>query len=106
MLGWVYGISNKAMPGLVKVGFTMKAPELRVQELDNIGMHHAYNMNYKVLVDNPQRYEQHSHVALKGFRENKKWFRCKLEDTVAGIRQVVGDKALHDLLKEIRTMRQ
>jgi hypothetical protein len=37
MKGWVYIISNKAMPDLVKVGFSTKDPQLRAQEFDNAG---------------------------------------------------------------------
>ena len=94
MKGWVYVISNKAMPELVKVGFTMKAPELRAEELNHTGTPHAYVVNYAVLVEDPERHEQRTHIALKGSKEGKEWFRCTVEDAVAGIRQVVGDKAL------------
>jgi len=33
MKGWVYVITNKAMPGLVKIGFSMKDTEIRASEL-------------------------------------------------------------------------
>ncbi|HPA47526.1 MAG TPA: GIY-YIG nuclease family protein [bacterium] len=42
MKGWVYIIANKAMPGLVKVGYSMKDPELRAAELNNTGSPHPY----------------------------------------------------------------
>jgi len=37
MKGWVYVITNKAMPSLVKVGFLTKDPGLRAKELGNTG---------------------------------------------------------------------
>ncbi|WP_295427803.1 GIY-YIG nuclease family protein [uncultured Thiodictyon sp.] len=33
MKGFVYVMSNKAMPGLVKIGYSTKHPELRAEEL-------------------------------------------------------------------------
>ena len=33
--GWVYVLTNDAMPGLVKVGQTYKTPEIRAQELSS-----------------------------------------------------------------------
>ncbi|MEZ5660578.1 MAG: GIY-YIG nuclease family protein [Burkholderiaceae bacterium] len=33
MLGWVYILNNAAMPGLVKIGFTVGDPLVRAKEL-------------------------------------------------------------------------
>lgn len=46
MRGWVYIITNKSMPGLVKIGYTMKDPELRAAELYNTGSPHPYKVDY------------------------------------------------------------
>ncbi|KFC76184.1 GIY-YIG nuclease family protein [Massilia sp. LC238] len=42
MKGWVYVITNKAIPDLVKVGYSRKDPELRAAELNNTGAPHPY----------------------------------------------------------------
>ena len=42
MKGWVYVISNQAMPDLVKVGFSTKDPTLRASELNHTGSPHPY----------------------------------------------------------------
>ncbi len=46
--GWIYIITNKAMPGLLKIGFSTKDPLLRAKELANTGSLHAYVVEYDV----------------------------------------------------------
>ena len=33
--GWVYILTNEAMPGLVKIGYTMNDPAIRAEELSS-----------------------------------------------------------------------
>ena len=66
MKGWVYIISNPAMPGLVKVGHSTKDPELRARELNNTGTPHPYTVEYEMLIEDPFRVEQQTHNALRG----------------------------------------
>ena len=65
MKGWVYVIRNKSMPGIVKVGFSTKDPEMRAAELNNTGSPHPYTVDYEVLVDDPRNIEQLVHDRLK-----------------------------------------
>lgn len=90
--GWVYVISNKAMPGLVKVGFSMKDPELRARELDHTGAPHPYAVDYEVLVDEPYSIEQGVHRDLSAKREGREWFRCTAEEAIAAITYVTKGK--------------
>ena len=94
MRGWVYVISNAAMPGLVKVGFSMQDPALRAQELGHTGTPHSYEVDYDVLVDGPEEAERLVHAALVEHREGKEWFRCSVELAAAAIDQVIGDGKL------------
>lgn len=93
MKGWVYIISNKAMPGLIKVGYTMKDPELRAAELNHTGSPHPYVVDYEVLVDEPRDIERAVHNRLKNQREGKEWFRCSDEEAIVAIKFIVGSKA-------------
>ncbi|MBI5874322.1 MAG: GIY-YIG nuclease family protein [Deltaproteobacteria bacterium] len=99
MKGWVYVISNKAMPGLVKVGYSMKDPALRAQELDHTGSPHPYIVDYELLVEEPFSIEQKVHSHLKNHREGKEWFRCTSEQAVVAIKQVAGDKQILENFK-------
>lgn len=94
MRGWVYVITNDAMPGLVKVGFTMKDPQLRAKELNHTGSPSPYSVKFDVLVDGPRDIEQRVHAKLRGQREGKEWFRCSVADAVAAIEQVAGTRVL------------
>ncbi|MSP27118.1 MAG: GIY-YIG nuclease family protein [Methylococcales bacterium] len=75
MKGWVYIITNEAMPNLLKVGFSTKDPESRANELDNTGVPHRYVVEYNALVNEPRNVEQQAHVLFKAYHENKEWFR-------------------------------
>lgn len=77
------------MPGLVKVGYSSD-PELRAEELNHTGSPHPYDVDYKMLVEEPHQIEQKAHRALSLKRERKEWFRCSPEDAIAAIKQVVG----------------
>ena len=77
MRGWVYIISNKSMPGLVKVGYSMKDPEERAEELDHTGTPHPYVVEYDILIEGElYQVEQRIHHNLSCYLEGKEWFRC------------------------------
>lgn len=71
MKGWVYVISNRAMPGLVKVGYSEKDPEERAKELDHTGAPYPYIVEYEILVEGPYEIEQRVHQILSRYLEGK-----------------------------------
>ena len=88
MRGWVYIITTKSMPNLVKVGFSTKDPELRTAELNNAGNSYPYEVAYDVLVNEPRDVEQIAHGLLKnkGVHENQEWFNCSIDTAVDAIK--------------------
>lgn len=92
MKGWVYIISNRGMPGLIKIGYSSKDPELRAKELDGTGAPHPYEVDYEILVPDPYLVEQAAHVKLSDKKEAKEWFRASLDDGVLAIRSVADGK--------------
>jgi TPR repeat protein len=96
MKGWVYVITNQSMPNLVKVGYSMKDPEIRARELYSTGVPLHYTVEYDALVNEPYEVEQKVHKLLKGCIENKEWFRCDVVKAVAAIRQVAGSTIMHE----------
>lgn len=78
MKGWVYVITHGSMPGLVKVGYSMRDPELRAKELEGTGIPGAYKVAYAALYEEPRNVERAMHMALSAFREGKEWFRCEV----------------------------
>jgi hypothetical protein len=99
--GWVYVITNEAMPGLVKIGYSTKDPALRAAELSHTGSPHPYSVAYDVLVNEPRTIETIAHAALAEKREGKEWFRCSIEIAVKTIRQVVGEGLLIENIRHI-----
>lgn len=99
MKGWVYVFSNKAMPGLVKVGFSTKAPELRAAELNHTGSPYSYVVEYEMLIEEPYQIEQQTHRLLSAKRAAKEWFRCSAEEAVAAIKQIAGPRAISETYK-------
>jgi hypothetical protein len=89
MEGWVYIITNKAMPDVVKVGFTTNAPEERAAGLSHTGIPHAYVVEYAALVNHYRGVERKAHALLNECRENKnrEWFRCDIGTAISAIRQ-------------------
>jgi len=111
MKGWVYIISNKSMPNIFKVGFTMKDPIERAKALakDNSGVPFPYDVDYAILIDDPRSIEKAVHKNLHEFREGKEWFRCKYADVKAAINTasqnlspiVTHTTVLHELLTKV-----
>ena len=94
MKGWVYIITTKAIPNLVKVGFSTKDPELRATELNNTGNPYPYAVEYDVLVNEPRNIEKTAHSLLKDYHENKEWFNCSIETAIIAIRKAADKEIL------------
>jgi hypothetical protein len=92
--GWVYVISNPAMIGILKIGFSTKDPELRAKEFDHTNSPHPFVVEYDVLVQSPRDLEQAVHKKLLHVNEGKEWFRCSLSEAITAIREVVGSELL------------
>jgi hypothetical protein len=92
--GWIYVISNEAMPGLLKIGFSTKDPQLRARELANTGSPHPYVVEYDALVNAPHATEQRIHKALAHVREGKEWFRCAIPEAIAAARDAANEVIL------------
>lgn len=94
MRGWVYIITNPAMPGLVKVGFSTKDPAIRAKELGGTGVPFPYVVEYDALVRAPRHAEQKIHEKLAHKRAAKEWFHCTVEEALVAIRAALPDGPL------------
>ena len=68
--GFVYILSNAAMPGIVKVGFTLKVPTERAAELSTTGVPTPFEVEYYCLVQDPAGLEAKVHAALSASRHS------------------------------------
>lgn len=100
MRGWVYVKSNKAMPGLIKVGYSSKAPELRAKELNNTGCPYSYIVEYDMLIDEPFQIEQRVHKLLAAKGKGKGWFECSTEEAIGAIQKIADGSFISHTLKK------
>jgi hypothetical protein len=98
MEGFVYVMSNPAMPGLVKIGMTEKMPHLRAQEISaHEGLPARMQLEYYALVTGaPRAVEQAVHKQLATARAGKEWFRCESSIAIAAIKHVAALKLQHE----------
>ena len=87
MKGFVYIMTNKAMPNIFKIGYSQKDPAIRAEELETTGIPHPFVVEYEALVDEPYEIEQKVHSALADDNEGKEWFNCSYAKCVSAIRE-------------------
>jgi hypothetical protein len=99
--GWVYVLTNEAMPGIVKIRYTLREPSVRAEELYKdskngavTGVPLPFDVAYKAWVLNPFQVEQavHKSLAQKRINDNREFFKCSTEEAVEHIRQVAQAK--------------
>lgn len=85
--GFVYILRNGAMPGLLKIGFSVKVPTERVNELFTTGVPEPFKLAYYCLVENADKLEPAIHRNLSAYRhrEDREFFRIELEAAVQSI---------------------
>lgn len=66
--GYVYVMTNPAMPGIVKVGYTRQSPNERARALKSTGVPHAFRVDYAVQVRDPEGLEARVHRRLRRHR--------------------------------------
>ena len=79
--GYVYVLSNPAMPGLVKVGMTRGNPSLRAAQLSTTGVPENFVVEAVFCCPDCVWFEQYVHSALSEFRvsNGKEFFRISTE---------------------------
>jgi hypothetical protein len=95
---WVYIMSNIAMPELIKVGYSMKDPALRADELNHTGVPHPYTLECDILVTGPRKIEQLTHIELRSVAEGKEWFRISAKSAYKTIIKVIKAHPDHTIL--------
>lgn len=83
MEGYVYCMSNPAMPGLLKVGFTTDTPDVRARELYTTGVPLPFKVEFAKLIANPKEKEMATHKLLGIYHErvnnDREFFRVTKE---------------------------
>lgn len=91
MRGWVYVLSNRGMPGLLKVGRTTEHPRTRAAQLHTTGVPTPFQVEYAVRVDCCDRVERTVHQELRPHRMDRKreFFTIELSAVVRAMENAV-----------------
>lgn len=84
-LGFVYILSNPAMPGFVKIGYTTYIPEKRVDELSGAtGVPKRFILQYWCLTQDPEDVERRVHERLARMRvsNDREFFEMSVPDAI------------------------
>lgn len=98
-VGFVYVISNEAMPGMVKFGVTQTSPAQRAKELVSTGVPAQFDVDYFCVVYNPYDLETTVHNALGEHRARGEWFAISPLEAIAAI-QATGIRLLDQCWNE------
>lgn len=85
--GFVYVLSNAALSGLVKIGFTTKVPTLRAAELASTGIPAPFVVEYYCLCEGADKIERlvHNSLANKRYSNDREFFSVTIEEAIKNI---------------------
>ena len=92
MRGYVYILTNSAMPGLVKIGWTNIDPHDRAKQLHTTGVPVPFKVYGYIQVDTPKEIEKATHARLSKFRlsKSREYFKINPEKAVEILESVSG----------------
>lgn len=88
MNGYVYIMSNEAMPGIYKIGCTSRSPEERANDLYTTGVPSPFIIEYCIIIENYQYIEKQTHKKLSAYNYNKEFFKCDLKKCILELKKV------------------
>jgi hypothetical protein len=85
--GYVYILSNPAMPGLVKIGRSIHGGQKRARDIFQTGTPAPFVLEFEILCDDPKEVELEAHNALAKFRvnESREFFSVDLDEAVSAV---------------------
>lgn len=94
-VGYIYILSNKSMPGLVKIGRTDRQPEDRARELSTTGVPTPFRIEYSIFVQDSVASEANVHKILekRGCRRSqmREFFELSVQEAIELVKVVAGD---------------
>jgi len=85
--GYVYILTNEAMPGLVKIGKTTRDPASRALELHQTGVPFPFTVAHSVFAPDCHDLERsvHDAMTLCRLRPDREFFQCELDVAIAAL---------------------
>ncbi|MFM0737897.1 GIY-YIG nuclease family protein [Paraburkholderia xenovorans] len=83
--GYVYLLINPSMPGMVKVGCTLRDSKFRARKLYTTGVPTPFEVAFEVFTEDHEKLEGELHSRLANFRVNddREFFRYPLKDIIS-----------------------
>lgn len=83
--GYVYILVNPSMPGLIKVGRTLRDSRMRARELSSTGVPTPFQVAFELFAEHHETLEAMVHLELTDFRVNaaREFFRYPLDKAIA-----------------------
>ena len=99
MKGYVYILSNKSMPGLLKIGKTTTSPAQRMAELHSTGVPTPFELELAVEVSDCDVSEREVHALLdtKRVMTHREFFRISVRKAIDQILSILGDYKIVDV---------
>ena len=91
-LGFVYILSNPSFPGLLKVGFTLRDVQQRVDELSaSTSVPYSFQEELSLICEDPEKIERRIHGRLHRYRVNpkKEFFKISKREAQAALINIV-----------------
>lgn len=83
------------MPNLLKIGYTTRKIEERVQELSATGVPGKFTVELYFETDNAQIFEMLLHKSLQAFRFEKEFFKTDIKTAIQVIHILIGKDEIH-----------
>ena len=87
--GIVYILSNDAMPGLLKIGFTLRSVEERLAELHTTGVPGNFICEIAFTLPRAAKIERYLHRQFRAHHYSKEFFKIELPALVTELRLMV-----------------
>lgn len=82
--GWIYCLSNKSIPGMLKIGQTKNSPQTRADQLFTSGVPTPFKIEFAKNVENYDKKEKTIHSLLEKFtvrvNQKREFFEISVED--------------------------
>lgn len=113
--GYVYILTNLAMPGLIKVGRTFRDSKARARELHTTGVPSPFEVAFELFSEDHETLEQKLHEQIAEFRVsgNREFFRYPLRLAIGHLQELsspskesssayCAESILHELIEKYR----
>ena len=89
--GYIYILSNKSMPGVLKIGRSKLGGKQRASQLFTTGVPHPFKLEFEMFSRDYKAAEIIAHEKLDCYRSlsNREFFRVDLYDAVAAVSSAV-----------------